>query len=51
MKSFRQFVIDTPEIQDLSQDEQQFFYDSYVEDYRFSMDILSEDPDPYGDCD
>ncbi len=51
MKTFNQFIAEHPELQDMDAMDQQFFYDSYLEDYRFGLDRLSEDPDPYGDND
>ena len=48
MINFNEFLDMYPELQELSFDEQQFFYDSYVEDYRYSTNILREESGEYG---
>lgn len=48
MINFNEFLDMYPELQELSFDEQQFFYDSYVEDYRYSTNLLREESGEYG---
>ena len=48
MINFNEFLENYPELQELSYDEQKFFYDSYVEDYRYNTYIAREDSGEYG---
>jgi hypothetical protein len=47
MKTFTQFINEHPELQELDLDSQEFFYDSYTEDYRNGMNQLREDDGDY----
>lgn len=49
MKTIEQFIAEHPELEKLTADDQQWFYESYLEDLRIGMNMLNEDSDPYGD--
>jgi 2-oxo-4-hydroxy-4-carboxy--5-ureidoimidazoline (OHCU) decarboxylase len=51
MKTLEQFIAEHPELKGMSAKDQNFFYESYLEDLRYGLDMLREDSDRYGDED
>lgn len=51
MKTLEQFIAEHPELKGMTPKDQKFFYESYLEDLRYGLNMLNEDSDPYGDED